>query len=787
MKAIILQVDVILKGDTVMFDAQKYIQEFENAGNGNAKIYLIKKAIEAACEAKSPEWQFIFMHECIKESVFKNDAVDAMIIFPQMVEVFDKNTDIQDEYQYDLMWSYKYILENFSDFYNVSYEQIEKLFDDFDRRCKLYGYSQRASKYLREKMSVNTGNVLPPEKYDLFLDEPLDDLKDCKACECSFRVISALATGNLEKAKYISRPIIDGTLHCQEVPQLTYNGFIEYYLEKGDYDEAINYARRLYPMVKGNIDMLNVIGTLLCLYSQTSLYNAVYIFRRELSYFIKCKNHKAKFMFANGAYRIFKKYTESPDEQYKQIKIKLPQDFELYSSNDKYSASELKDYFYNIASYLAEKFDKRNQNCFMSDKLKVQYSEYSSDKSENPVHCYTEYVPSLIASVCRTPDNIMSFDQIKQRISEKFTIDDVFAEDNIESLQLKISDNNEQYHVVLSYQPLVDPSEFRPVHYVDPDCFRLSENMLLSLVMFNEKPDLSLQFQLKLLTAIDPDAIAYLDMSRQTVLSAQWVRLQCTSSTSPLISYLYGLRLISTPESDKVWISTTGLNCCGIKEISVFDATKENYQSFCDLICFIAEGAILRQNINDSKEICNTLLKGDNTAISITWLPFSEAKEYYSEEDVPSSLDMCPDDVSNSMVLFEHSGEDESGQSVLNRLGEMNSDELSKICYGVYVDSENKDKIYTKERYNLFCTLVSKYPDNAYAYIVFHNNSCEDSTWIRITECYENKIKGIVSDDCSLGKKGDEIEVPASDMINFRFDLKKTFIDPDSAYLADVL
>lgn len=770
-----------------MFDAEKYIRDFESVDSGNIKIQHLKKAIEAAREAKEPEWQFIFMYECIKESVFRSDAVDAMIIFPQMAEVFDNNPMIQDEHQHDLMWAYKYILENFSDFYSVSFEQIENLFNDFDRRCKTYGYSPRALKYLREKMSVNTGNFLSEDKYGLFLDEVLDDLKDCKACECSFNVSSSLAKGNLEKAKQICKPITDGTLHCQEVPHLTYNAFIEYYLMHGIYDEAITYARKLYSMVKGNVDMLNIIGTLLCLYSQTNLYNAVRIFRRELPSFIQCKNHIGRFMFANGAYRIFNKYVEIPDEQYKKISIRLPADFELYNKDNIYSVFELKDYFYNIASDIAKKFDKRNHNTFISDKLKARYPDYSSEKCDNPVHCFTEYTPSVIASVCKTPDDVISFDKIKEIISEKFTIDDVSDEENSDSLQLKISDNDEQYNVVLTYQPLVDPSELRPVHFVNPAVFEKSENMLLSLVLFNEKPDISLQFQLKLLNILNPTPAAYLDLSRQTVLSSEWVNIQCKSTAAPLVSYLYNLNLTSTPETDRVWISTNGLNCCGIKEIAVLDATKENYKSYCDLVCFIAEGAILRGNINDSREICSTLRTSDNTAVSITWLPFPSAKEYYIEENILSSIGMSVDSTSESMVLFEHNGEDESGESILSTLGEMSDDKLSKICYGVYIDSENKDKVYSKERYDVFLKMMEKYPDEGYACMFFRDNSGESSVWIKADKCDEKKIKGIITSDCSLGKSGDSIELPVSDIISFHFNLGKTSVDPDSAYLAYLL
>ncbi len=786
MRAAISSGDVTLKGDTVMFNAEKYIREFEKAQGASEEIRSLKKAIAAAGAEKEAEWQFIFMQKCIKKSVFESDAIDALIIFPQMVELFDNNPEIQDEHMHDLMWSYKYILENLSDFHNITLDQGEKLFNDFKNRCQTYGYSQRALKYLREKMSVNTGNFLSADKYGSFIDEPVDDLKDCEACECSFNVISSLAVGDKQKALKISRPITDGDLYCQEVPQLTYNAFIEYALINGDYPQAICYARKLYPMISGNVDMLNAVGTLLCLYSQTSLYNGIRIFRRELRSFISCKNPMLRFSFANGAYRIFKKYTESSDEKFKKINIRLAADFELYNSNNEYTTEELRAYFYNIASDLAEKFDNRNKNTFISDKLSAQYPEYSEEKCKDIVHCYTEYVPSAIAAVCKTPGDKISFDKIKERISEMFLIDDASINEESNLLQLRISNDDEQYDVFIGYEDLIDPSSFRPVHYINPSVFDKSENMLLSLVMFNDKADKSLQFQLKLLNAIHPDAAAYLDLSRHLALSTQWVALQCKSSAPPLVSYLYNLNLISQPDSEKVFISTEGLNCCGIKDIVVPDATKENYSSYCDMICFIAEGAILWGSLKDSKEICSTLRSNNNKTLSITWLPFSESKEYYSSEFRLFSQIIDSDELSDTMVLFKHNGEDESGQSVIERLSEVSDKELSEINYGVYIDSEKKNRVYSAERYDIFCRLVSEYPDNGYACMALSEENGDDSVWIKVTECDEKNIKGIITYKCSLGEIGDSVILPASDMINFNFSLEENSLEPDSAYIADL-
>ena len=50
-----------------------------------------------------------------------------MILFPEMVAIYDRNEELQadDDFFYSLMWSYKLIIENAQNFYHVPLTQIE--------------------------------------------------------------------------------------------------------------------------------------------------------------------------------------------------------------------------------------------------------------------------------------------------------------------------------------------------------------------------------------------------------------------------------------------------------------------------------------------------------------------------------------------------------------------------------------------------------------------------------------------------------------------------------------
>lgn len=785
MKALILLTGVVLKGDMEMFNANDYINEYENLPDGFEKIRVLKNAFKAAEEAGNYEWEFIFRNECIHQSVLYGDTLDALLTFPQMAALFDSHEEIQDEHLDDLMWSYKYIIENIFHFYNISLSQADALFEDFLKRIRKYGYSERTYQYFTEKRSIYTKNYLSSDKYGLFLDMKRDDLSDCDACEHSFAVMEALAFDDEKKAAELFEPIEKGKLKCAEVPQETYALWIDYYIEKGRYSEALAYARRLSPMVKGEIDLLNATGILLLLYSQTDSMTGVSIFRKELPNFIHSRDHWARLSFAYGALRLFRKYTESDGEQFRKIFMRLSPEFELFSSDNIYSTEELYNYFYKIASDLSEKFDKRNGNSYFTDRMASELPEYEEGQS-GISGCYSEYIPSAVAAVCRGGSKILSTDEMISRINTVFSVDEYSEDERSGALKLIISDGEEQYHAVLVYEQMTDPSDFRPVHYIDTSVFEGAEKILLSMVLFNERPDVSFQFQIKLLMTLYPDSAALLDFSRHSAFSADWARIQAESSVPPLVSYLFSLSLVSTPDTEKVWITTVGMNCCGLREIEIFDADKENYQNICDIICFAAEGAILRNGLNSPGEYCFDVRSESGKNYGMTWLPVANAVKVYQESGLDSSYDLRYDDIGENSLVLMCCGDGTDDHESVRPLTSLGNDEIMKLRAGMYIDSDEKTTVYAGERIGIFRKLTDMFPEQSYACISFNEtNGKEDFVWIKVMGTSDDKISGILTEDCGLGKQGDQTDAENSRIINFHVNAGEISVDPDTAYLIE--
>jgi len=776
-----------------MFDAEQYIKEYQKLEHGAPRLRALKKAIQAADEAQSAEWSFRFRERCMHDSVFDSDIVDGMVIFPEMMQLYDSSEELQadDENRHRLMWSFKWIIGNAADFSHISLEQINGFMEEFKRRLDLYGYSPRPYYYLRESLSEYTHHMLPAEEYGVYRNYPEDTLKDCTACEASHDARLQLLLGNTEKAKQISEPIFSGELNCAEIPQETYAFWIEHDIRTGEYGHARKFAKRLYPMVRGEAAMMREIGALMHLYAHVDRQIGVTIFRRELQNFVSCRNHYQRFCFANGAYQLFSRI------QMDNFNIILPESFPLYNARHKYSSAALRDYFYNEAKTLASGFDQRNGNSAFTDILEAKDPEYD-EKAVDLIHGDTEQTPSVIGAVCTVLPDELTIESVARSIEQHDLFRVVMShadEQGILALQIAVGGTGDIYQMMLACQPVPPVEDFRPASPVADDvaeAVKAAEGVILCIMPFEEKqPDLALHFQLRILRLICPSAVAYLDYSRRTLLPSGWVALAAESSVPPLVDYLYSIQLHGIADSDHLWITTQGLRCCGIREIEVLDATKENYKRYCDLLCFATERILLRGEMTDAREPFTVLRKNDNTSVVCTWVPASEAASDYpdaEESGMKLRLQMLSaedvEDLSGNAILYLHDGETENGEQKRKRLNTITEEEFDKFCYGTFIATSRKVAALAKERYGIMRELFAQMPDTSYVCVSCETEEEEDDIWVKVESAEETVIRGTLADDCLAGKAGTAFETTPDKLLDFSVRVDEYLvIHPNTAYI----
>ena len=777
-----------------MFDADSYIAKYQETEHGAARLRAMKEAIQAADEAKCDEWRFLFRERYITESVFESDDVDAMVIFPQMLAVYDASEELQadDDNRHRLMWAFKMILENAHKFTHISLDEIYKLFEEFKRRCELYGYSPRTYYYLLEDQAEAEGRLLPESEIGRYHNYPEDDLRDCAACEAAHAVRWALLTNQRERAEALSQPIFSGEIRCAEVPENTYEAWIRYDIEKGDYHHARGFAKKLYPMLRRRMDLLDQIGTLLRLYAVIDRHTGAQIFRRELRTYLDCRNHFTKMHFAAGAYKLFAAI------RMEHVSLVLPPDFALYSPGHGYETAALRDYFYQEAKQYAEAFDKRNGNTFQTDLLERTDPPFDA-KAEELMQGEVDQEPSALGAVCaKLPDTLTAASAaalIEAGENGRFSVKGAqdLEEKGAIAFQLEDTETEEAYQLVVMVQPVPPLDEFRPASPVPnslKDEVAKAEGVVVCLTTFDDKPaDEALHVQIKLLHMLCPDALTYLDFSRLKVLPANWVRLTAESKVPPLVDYLYTLRLSGDAEHDAIWITTQGLKCLGLRDLEIWDATKENYKRYADLLCFAAERILIRESLCDAHTAFNVVRTADGGSLDCVWVPASQAYADYpdgNEAGLAVRRDVIGTDGEGDVnaVLFLAAGGETDGKANRKRLDTLTDADFDNLRYGTFLATSSKTADLAKERYEILQDLVQRSEEPVYACVETETESDTYEIWMQVTEAGAERISGTLAEDCAVGKEGAAYQAAVSQLVNFTGRLQGVQIHPNTAYLA---
>ena len=103
-----------------MFEPYTLMKRISGMPHGAERLREIKNAIQAADEASAHDMRLGFRFDYIKESIFHGDCYQAILSFPELVQIFDEHPELEDDNCQDLMQCFKWVVENLQDFYQVS-------------------------------------------------------------------------------------------------------------------------------------------------------------------------------------------------------------------------------------------------------------------------------------------------------------------------------------------------------------------------------------------------------------------------------------------------------------------------------------------------------------------------------------------------------------------------------------------------------------------------------------------------------------------------------------------
>lgn len=345
-------------------------QQIRQAPNGKSKMELLRKGWEMADQNKDYDGQITYRMEYMHEAVFYDDVLEIYIIFPEILKLHDQHMKEygHDPYTRNIMWRYKWLLENAMDFYQISVKQYEMFWQDCKKRFVQNNYSLRPLYEYRFIFYANIDAHKAAEGYREFWNCKRDMLSDCHACERAREVNYLLGIGDFQKASEWAEPLINGILSCAEEPECTLGYFLRYYNGKileGDHDYA-EPAGDICETLKKRIAQKGIatahIPDVFMYYALENPTKALNYYKKHWSFFEKNRNPENKFRFALAVLAFL--YNLKDKTTYK---MTLDSSFPFYNENNIYDVEVLRAYYRDKALDIARKMDARNGTCVFYD------------------------------------------------------------------------------------------------------------------------------------------------------------------------------------------------------------------------------------------------------------------------------------------------------------------------------------------------------------------------------------------------------------------------------------
>lgn len=355
----------------------EYEQEFYlNLANGTPKRNGIRRAIDSALEKHDAQGALQLYYEFIRHDIFYGDDLQSVLIFPEYLAYFEEHEELHEQFQRDMMWSFKWICGHFYEFCQIPLEQIESIFNQYAAFCKKFNYSLHSyynliGGFIRYAFEPDKSfcGLTAKEAFKRKLKTPRDDISDCKACELDedFRYY-LWVEDDLEKALEIIKPVFSGKFYCSEVPEVTYSVLAEYYFEHGDLKNAVKYATKSYRMMKrieGSLVQTRSIISEITAYKEPE--KALKMLKEVLHDIGTNQNAVDCYEFFKAAYHVFLCLEKA---EYHRVRLNMPfKDEPIYNEDGIYQISDLKDFMYDKAKFYAEKLDARNGNTLLRESL----------------------------------------------------------------------------------------------------------------------------------------------------------------------------------------------------------------------------------------------------------------------------------------------------------------------------------------------------------------------------------------------------------------------------------
>ncbi|WP_316836310.1 hypothetical protein [Pedobacter nutrimenti] len=326
---------------------------------------LLIEAIQIADANEDIEWGYELREDLMDTQWRLVGREEFVRAFSWMLNTYD--ADPENYAVEDLLWKYKWIIDELFSNPVVPLEQLDNVLSDYKRRLEEKGYGLRSyySKLLHEALGQKES--VGSKKYlDLVNSLPIDELSDCRACEMDTEVAFLVNEGDFTAAYQKAQPLLQKQYTCAHVPVITLCQLCYLAVKNNENEKAEElFVRAEEELQEREEDstLIVSIGLLIVFLFHNHKEKGWEYIVKYLPWAMECRTSR-EFFFSQYMAEALKL-----EDQEKQVTLELPHEHPLYTSAHTYKVKDLYDFYCKQAQRNAAQFDERNGNSNFSTQL----------------------------------------------------------------------------------------------------------------------------------------------------------------------------------------------------------------------------------------------------------------------------------------------------------------------------------------------------------------------------------------------------------------------------------
>ncbi|WP_199549022.1 hypothetical protein [Streptomyces sp. N35] len=293
---------------------------------------------------------------------WSSERTKALVPFSRLLQEYDRDPGAFEGWQtHSLFWSFKWVTGDIIDLPEVAIADVESWFQEMERRYRLAGHSERAVRQSEFYLAESTGDLERADRAVAgWMAARRDRMSNCHACELGTQGRYWASRGQDEKAMDIWRPVTSGSSACREEPHRVLGYSLLPLLRLGRFAEARTHHLKGYRLARGNDSLLRTIGQHIEFCALTGNEpRGLEILTEHAAHLGPLADSDAQLSLNGGILVLLRRLKELGHSDLTAIR----------HGGAERTVGELYDLLYQQARAIAERFDLRNGNTYISDRF----------------------------------------------------------------------------------------------------------------------------------------------------------------------------------------------------------------------------------------------------------------------------------------------------------------------------------------------------------------------------------------------------------------------------------